>query len=789
MNNEEEFDDFKPASETAAYVNDDVKLVFQKEFNEVEAFKEDSIDMLLMMSDDPKDALTEMYTDYIQQVGDANQISLCSYKHKIGNKGTAAIDGWSFNGDEDQTSIDLFLSIYVDPEESLNISKTDLDSHFNWLQRFFEQSETGSVFKTIKDNKTDLYQVAQLIHETPKIDRIRLFIMTNAIMPYNYVKENIDLDETTTCEFHVWDAKRIMQQDRILSGRQSIKVDFDGDYNCTLPCIKMPDVSDKVTCYLCIIPGMVLAQVYHKYHQQILEMNVRTFLQFKGASNKGIRNTLIGHIATAKEIKKGITDTDPEPDMFFAYNNGISATASAVELNEEKNAIVSISDWQIVNGGQTTAAISAVMGMKDIDVKELSKVYVAMKISVVKQKDNLPIVVPKISRFANTQSAVKKSDFDINEEFLMELEQQSRENWVMNTQGKPVSKWFFERTRGQYLDKANKQTGAIAERQFYAEYPKEQMFDKALLSKFMMAWEQNPASVCRGGENNYGIFLERMKKASLHFDKTRYRRTIAKLILYKAIDAYYGKDGLALPGYKSNMVAYTLALLSHLSGKTLDLDTIWKEQCVIGQTTYNEMTVDIYTVYAILANGGAHVTYKVKVPYKDVNGKQKNRYEPRQFSDSDLNNLRATLLYQVLLYVKKIEPLIYKTLITDVNMGENINEWTKKPLCWETLKANFDKEASQYVIPKNLCAAVTDSDPEVSEAQQKYIDQANEISADSWYNLNKWAKEQDGLLSPKETAFVGSVGFYIQKGRSLSYKQAKWALDIYKKAIDLGWEE
>jgi hypothetical protein len=51
-------------------------------------------------------------------------------------------------------------------------------------------------------------------------------------------------------------------------------------------------------------------------------MNVRTFLQFKGASNKGIRNTLIGHKASAAEIRKGLSDVQAEPDMFFAYNNG-----------------------------------------------------------------------------------------------------------------------------------------------------------------------------------------------------------------------------------------------------------------------------------------------------------------------------------------------------------------------------------------------------------------------------------------------------------------------------------
>lgn len=579
-----------------------------------------------------------------------------------------------------------------------------------------------------------------------------------------------------------------MQQDNIISGRKPIVVDFEGDYNCTLPCVKMPDVSDHVMCYLCIIPGMVLSQVYHKYHQQILEMNVRTFLQFKGASNKGIRDTLIGHTATAVERKKGMEDTLPEPDMFFAYNNGISATASDVKLNEEGNAITKIKSWQIVNGGQTTAAISAVMGMKDVDYSQLASVYVAMKISVVKDKDNLSAIVPKISRFANTQSAVKKSDFNINEGFLVELEQQSRETWVLNTSGKPVSKWFFERTRGQYLDKAKRQNSSKAEKEFYAEYPKNQMFDKTTLSKFVMSWEQDPASVCKGGENNYTKFFDKMKRNGAHFDKTRYQRTIAKAILFKGIDALYGKDGLALPGYKSNMVAYTMSLLSLNSGRALNLDAIWNEQCVISPSVYNELTLDIYNVYAKLLCGAEHITYKIKESYTDGNSRRKNRYVPKEIPQEDIERLKATMLYKVLLYVKDIEPFVYKHLI-DVDEGKNINEWTKATLCWDALKTKLSQEGDKYNIPAELLGGVGDVDEEITEGQKKKMDEAKEVETDKWFALNKWSKDNPGELTPKEQAFIGQVAFSSKRGRALTYKQSKWALDIYEKAVDAGWNE
>lgn len=784
FDNNEIFDDFKPAEEQVAFVNEVIGSVIEKELTEVEQFKED-FDEQLLMADNPKDDLTQIIIGYVQGCGDVNHVNICSYKSKNG----VALDGWSFSGDEDITTIDLFLTIYEDPDKGSNISANDLDRQFNWLQRFYDQSVSGVILsKFMDDTKSDLYQVADLIHSTSKIDRIRLFLLTNAIAPVNYEKDSIEIADGTSCEFYVWDAKRIMQQDNIISGRKPIVVDFEGDYNCTLPCIKMPDVSDHVMCYLCIIPGMVLSQVYHKYHQQILEMNVRTFLQFKGASNKGIRDTLIGHTATALERRKGVEDTLPEPDMFFAYNNGISATASEVRLNEDGTAITKIKSWQIVNGGQTTAAISAVMGMKDVDYSKLASVYVAMKISVVKDKDNLSEIVPKISRFANTQSAVKKSDFNINEGFLVELEHQSRETWVLNASGKPVSKWFFERTRGQYLDKAKRQNSSKAEKEFYAEYPKNQMFDKTTLSKFVMSWEQDPASVCKGGENNYTKFFDKMKRNCAHFDKTRYLRTIAKAILFKGIDALYGKDGLALPGYKSNMIAYTMSLLSLNSCRALNLDAIWNEQCVISPSVYKELTLDIYNVYAKLLCGAEHITYKIKESYTDGNGRRKNRYVPKEIPQEDIERLKATMLYKVLLYVKNIEPFVYKHLI-DVDEGKNINEWTKSTLCWDALKTKLSQEGDKYNIPAELLGGVGDVDEEITEGQKKKIDEAKGVDPEKWFSLSEWSKDNPGKLTPKEQAFIGQLVHFPKDGRTLSYKLSKWALDLYEKALEAGWNE
>lgn len=578
----EEFDDFKPAKVDDG-VNDTVKKVIEKELSELETFKADNDDMIFSY-EEPKQALTEMMVEYIQNVGDVNEVNYCSFNTGNGE----AIDAWGYSGDEDMMSVDLFLTVLVDPEKSNTLPKSEIERHFKWMEKFFERSQSGTMFSRITDKRSDLYQIAQLINDAEKVDRVRMFLMTNAIVPTNLEIDEKETEEGTIMEYHLWDVKRIKKHDDILRGKEAVVVDFEDKGFHPLPCIKMPDVSKRVECYLAIIPGEILSRIYNDYHQHILEQNVRTFLQFKGASNKGIRDTLIGHKPTAAQKAKGDKERPAEPDMFFSYNNGISTTATDIEIRETEQGpvITKITDWQIVNGGQTTASISAVVKMKNTDPDMIKQVFVAMKVSVIKDKETKEDLVPRISQFANTQSAVKKSDFGINEPFLQELEQQSRSIWVKNSMNKEISKWFFERTHGQYMDKAKHTANAKEEREYYAEYPKNQMFDKTTLAKCVMSWEQEPHTVCKGGEACYTAFFKKMSQSKARFDEKAFMQTIGKLILFRTIDAYYGKDGINLAGYKANMVAFTMSVLSKITNKAIDFESIWRQQSVITPSLY-----------------------------------------------------------------------------------------------------------------------------------------------------------------------------------------------------------
>src|SRR5690606_25821405 len=152
--------------------------------------------------------------------------------------------------------------------------------------------------------------------------------------------------------------------------------------------------------------------IYDLYGGRLLEQNVRTFLQATRGVNKGIRKTIL-----------------EEPQMFFAYNNGISATAASANLEKIGDQVLlkRLDNLQIVNGGQTTASIFNVM--KRDNAANLEKVRVQMKLSVVKE-DLVDMIVPKISLYANSQNKVSDADFFSNHPFHRRIEKFSRNVWA-----------------------------------------------------------------------------------------------------------------------------------------------------------------------------------------------------------------------------------------------------------------------------------------------------------------------------------------------------------------------
>ena len=303
------------------------------------------------------------------------------------------------------------------------------------------------------------------------------------------------------------------------------------------------DDSDYQT-ILAVVPGDVLMDVYGEYGSRLLQLNVRSFLQARGKVNQGIRRTILD-----------------EPDRFLAYNNGISATASAVKLTSMPDGglgIQSLDNLQIVNGGQTTASLyhAAVKDRANID-----HIQVQMKLTVV-EPDRLDEIVPLISRYANSQNKVNEADFSANHPFHVEIEKLSRTIWAPAADGtQRQTRWFYERARGQYQDALSRAGTPARQRQFKETHPAAQRFAKTDLAKFEMAWDRLPHLVSLGAQKCFREFTIRLTdRADQSVDQAYFANLIAKAILFRRTEKLVST--LQLGGYRANVVAYVVALLS-----------------------------------------------------------------------------------------------------------------------------------------------------------------------------------------------------------------------------------
>jgi hypothetical protein len=512
-----------------------------------------------MNGTDFDEELASSIIEYMEDSGEVSAPQICTYQ-----KTRTRITAYDYN--DETESLDLFYLIKADTLVG-KVNNNKIQQGFNYLMSFYREAMDGSLFKNASVQPTDeIVEVAKLVQSTKgNINSLRIYVITDGLTDPSAVPSAVESDDFgLIIEYNVWDMQRVFQQHNILSGKEKVEIDFPTNYNTELQCLKMNEGNPYVDAYLAIIPGITLAKIYKQYQQVLLEKNVRTFLQFKGKVNKGIRNTL-----------------REEPDMFFSYNNGISTTASEIELKEEDSNlyITRLYDWQIVNGGQTTASIAASLRDSSVD---LTKVFVPMKISVIRDTENADDLVKKISTYANSQTSIKNSDFSANEPYLVDMEKFSRSEWVPNGNNKPVCKWYFERTRGQYLDQLAQLSG-YNERSFKIEYPKKQKITKTDIAKYESAWNQRPFDVCRGAEKNYKIFEADIKRENPVITAAYYQHMIAKAILFDTIDAMVKSKKLG--GYKANMNAYIMASISFLSNKNLDLSYIWQNQRVQQEVT------------------------------------------------------------------------------------------------------------------------------------------------------------------------------------------------------------
>jgi hypothetical protein len=659
---------------------------------------------------------TQIALNNLADAGETENAILAFDKKAIGTRNQHQINGFAIS--DNYETLDLFITVFKGTDEISTTTKSEIETAQKRISNFFSKCVNKEYVNEIEES-SEIFQLANTLANYDEIKenlvRVNAVILTDGEYRGEFPKnEEINNYIVFYRVIDIHFLYKISEQ-----SRAPIEIDFDDFDGETfkIPCLSASDLNSDYKAYLAIIPGNCLAKLYERYGARLLEQNVRSFLQVgnRNSVNYGIRNTIRN-----------------EPQMFFAFNNGIAATADHIELDSTNSFVRKINNLQIVNGGQTTASIYNTAKKDKIDV---SKIFVQVKFSVVSNPEKYSEIVSLISKYANTQNKVNNADFSANNPALVAFEKLSRYilSPITSTSNIQTS-WFFERARGQYktLRSREGRTKSL-EQAFDKKYPREQMFSKVQLAKFINSYQEvyngdklviGPHIVVKGNEKNYAQFIGNNLPENVNkINNVYFEDAIAKYILFKNADKRYGKKPNSIGEMKQVVVPYTLSLLNIITKNQLDLLKIWKDQDV----------------------------------------------------SVELSDFIFDLMKQV------------NQFILETYNGQHYIEKAKKEECWGLVKnhiwdVNIKEIKADLIDSKNPPKRNNDIDiAEVELEQSKSV--IKSIPPALWNEILQWGKDSELLDTIRQTV-VSNIAFKLRQNRILGddeYQKGIEILDIVAK--------
>lgn len=456
-------------------------------------------------------------------------------------------DGFFVNVDD--STVNFYVVCYdPDAEDGDRINKRQLDATVKKGTKAIEMVLEKSL--DVLDKASYTYDYLESAYSKSKTHEFILNVYTNLIVPENIRPvELVDFNGSTyavkVVDFSALQVKSDGDEDLY---KINLIERFGFDFNA----VKISS-TDEFDIYMTAVSGTMLAELYKLDSVRLLESNVRSYLKKTSRVNKGI-------YATVKD----------SPNEFAAYNNGLATVATAadiVKVTDSFYKIKTLTNWQIVNGGQTTATLYECSK----DRLELEEIIVPCKLTVLKNADDPQTLISNISTYSNTQTAIKKSDPPSNLKYYIDIKRLSDSTWA-SAAGKNYL-CFFERTNGEY-NTARRRNNYSAS--FKNKYPQKMKFTKLDLAKAIVCWELRPEIANLGSEKNFEYFNNIVKDQLKEVDETYYKNAYSLVLLYRAIDKIIKQKKITT--YKSTIVTYTIAMLSKLSNKSFDLETIWNNQ-------------------------------------------------------------------------------------------------------------------------------------------------------------------------------------------------------------------
>ena len=507
----------------------------------------------------PESVFAEVVMDHMSEIGMTfDDPEVCHYTARVGNA-KLRLSGYAIS--EDGERLDLFVSLYDGADEIAPIPDSRTKNAAEQCLRFLAKAAQGRLTAAM-DESNDAYGLALTIRESySRLDQIRIYVLTDGrAKAKNFKTREIN---GRTVKLEVMDIERLHRHWSEGKPRDELTVDFDEVAGGPLPCVYVPGDMSDYDYAMTVIPGEALRLLYDRYGDRLLEANVRSFLSMTGKVNKGIRETL-----------------RDDPERFMAYNNGIVVVADEVRLGDTAAGgpgIRWLKGMQIVNGGQTTAALY--FGKKKNPEVDLGRVRVPAKIIALKSSEPAAeeSLIANISKYANSQNAVRQSDLSANKAYHRKVETVALTSYCPDGMGR----WFYERAAGSYKTMlAREGTTPARLRKLRQAIPPARKITKTDLAKFINAWDQLPAAVSFGAQKNFVKFMDRLNDAegdSLEqvLDVPGFKKMIAKAILYKETQKLARR---MFPAFQANITTYTVAIVAYRVGSSLDLDKVWLQQ-------------------------------------------------------------------------------------------------------------------------------------------------------------------------------------------------------------------
>ncbi|MDB4734543.1 AIPR family protein [Akkermansiaceae bacterium] len=511
-----------------------------------------------------ENAFTDIISQDLSAAGIVESPVVCFFEAGPVNR-TLKINAYSLP--EEDTQLDLICTVYTGGETPRRINAKDIDQAYGKLTRALERAVSGH-HEEMEPGSDAYAMIYDIWNSRERVDRVRLLLVTDGEVVQRKEKERKETIGNYTATYEIWDLERLRRFRSSGTTHESIEIDLSHLPNGGVPCVQTPNDELGYNTVTAVLPGHLLFALYDEYGQRLLELNVRSYLQARGKVNAGILETLFDH-----------------PERFLAYNNGITIVAEDLDIGPLKDGtlgIKSINGLQVVNGGQTTASIHrAGKGKEKIKkfvgrTADLSKVFVQAKITVI-DRSQFDIMVPLISRYANSQNTVSEVDLRANHPYHVGIERVSRKTWAPGEQ----SMWFYERARGSYqTKKASEATTTAREKDFEKRYPPRQRFSKEDVARYENAWQEEPHVVSKGGQKNFAGFMSRVGDLEEGWTPSldEYKKLIGKAIIYRQTQKIVLSLKADIPAFRNAVVAYTVSALAHKTARRIDLESIWDRQ-------------------------------------------------------------------------------------------------------------------------------------------------------------------------------------------------------------------